>query len=333
MKIKSILASLLLIQFGPFVVSLQAQPVAIQQMQNTQQTLKQQQPLLKVQTETNAPELYPGENQDVGPQRILKLMAPRTWFEVWLDSQVFETSNALLTHNTPQSSAVFVNTIQAAVAPTPFDVRSGKLAPTIGFRSQWYNYSLNSPPNLDFDAQTAFLGARYLFDQKWIAGAELDYTRLLGQQNYSEFYREFVPNFGVQRLFPVNKNLLFSAGWQIAYHFTSVPAVAFSTTPTDVNDRLDNILTLALSYQIAPKLVVQPYYSFEYTYYSTDPFSVTGSSRNDYINSVGLSVSYYFKPNLALRAFVSGDFRESDNSVAEYNNFNGGLDVSLIFRF
>jgi hypothetical protein len=328
---------LIFAQFVLSPVSLRAQPTAVQQMQNTQQALKQQQPLLGIQGATNAPELYPGENIDVGPQYILKMMPRRTWFEVWLDSQVFFTGNALLVpsspNGSPQSAAVFVNTAQFSVAPTAFDLGQGKLSPIVGARSQWYNYSLNSPPNLDFEAQTVFIATKYLYDEKWVIGGELDYTRLLTQTSYGQFYSEWVPNFTLQRIFPLDDNLLFSATWQTAYHFTSVPAVPFSATPTDVNDRLDNILTLSLSYQAVPKFLIQPYYSFEYTYYPRDPFSVANTDRNDILNTIGLSLSYYFKPNLALRAFISGDIRSSDNAAANYVNFNLGVDLSIVLRF
>jgi hypothetical protein len=331
---------LLLICFS--AISLHAQPTAVQQMQNTQQALQQQQPLLGIQGATNAPELYPGENIDVGPQYILKMLPRRTWVEVWLDSQVFFTSNAKLEPDSPlaapQTSAVLVNTAQFSVTPTAFDWGRGKLSPIVGARSQWYNYSReftipnSPPPNLDFEAQTAFVAAKYVYDEKWVVAGEVDYTRLLTQSAYGQFYREVVPNLTVQRVVPLNDDLIFSATWQTAYHFTSVPSVTFSATPTDVNDRLDNILTFSLSYRASPKFVIQPYYSLEYTYYSNDPFN-PGTSRNDLLNSVGVSFSYYFTPNLALRAFISGDIRSSNDSAASYENFNAGLDLSLVLRF
>jgi hypothetical protein len=335
MKIAKAFGSFSFVFLGLSLASSRAQPAAVQQLQNTQQGLKQQQPLLGIESGTNnAPELYPGENADVGPQRILKVTPSRTWFEVYLDSQAFFTGNALLTQHGAQSAGVFVNTAQFAVVPVPpLDLGAGKLTPLAGFRSQWYNYSLNTPPNLDFDAQTAFVAAKYRFDEKWELDGELDYTRLLGQSSYNEFYREWVPNLTVQRLFPLEDNLLASISWQSAYHFTDVPPIAFSVTPTDANNRLDNILTFSLSYQPAPKFIIQPYYSVGYTYYPRDPFSATSTSRNDLMNSLGLSVAYYFSPKVAIRTFISADDRASDNSIANYANYNVGVDVSLVIRF
>jgi hypothetical protein len=333
MKIAKAFGCFLFLFLGLLPAFLRAQPSALQQMQNTQQAIKQQQPLPAIQG-TNAPELYPGENTDVGPQRILNIAPRRTWFEAYLDSQVFFTGNALLVQHGAQSAAVFVNTAQFAVVPVPpLDFGPGKLTPVAGFRSQWYNYSLNTPPNLDFDAQTAFIAARYRLNEKWELDAELDYTRLLNQSAYDEFYHEWVPNLTLQRLFPFRDNLLGSITWQTAYHFSDVPTLPGSATPANANNRLDNILTFSLSYQPVAKVVIQPYYSVEYDYYSRDPFSVTSTARNDLLNNVGVSVAYYFTPKISLRTFFSAGFRTSDNSVANYANYNLGADLTLVVRF
>ncbi|MEI9866403.1 MAG: hypothetical protein WDN00_17975 [Limisphaerales bacterium] len=66
-----------------------AQPVNVQQFQNTQQAQQLQAPLVNPLASTNAPELYPGEDVDVGPQRILRLNPRHKYFDVVLDSQVF----------------------------------------------------------------------------------------------------------------------------------------------------------------------------------------------------------------------------------------------------
>src|ERR1035441_10562474 len=62
-------------------------PTAIQQQQNFQQNMEQRQPLISLKPGTNAPEIYQGENADVGPQHILRLLPQRTYFMVQADSQ------------------------------------------------------------------------------------------------------------------------------------------------------------------------------------------------------------------------------------------------------
>ncbi len=81
------------------VVSIRAQPstpTAIQQQQNFQQRSELQKPLISLRPGTNAPEIYQGENADIGPQHIMRLLPQRTYFMVRADSQYLYTDNALL---------------------------------------------------------------------------------------------------------------------------------------------------------------------------------------------------------------------------------------------
>ena len=74
-----------------------AQPSAIQQLQNSQWRAFTAPPELRVGT--NAPEVYQGENADIGPQRILRVnqkpagLRPDI-FDLFFDSQIFYTDNA-----------------------------------------------------------------------------------------------------------------------------------------------------------------------------------------------------------------------------------------------
>src|SRR5208283_2540044 len=101
MKTTKTVASLSLVCIVGAAVSLRAQqlnaPGAVEQMQNFQQNLEQQQPLINVRTGTNAPEIYPGENTDIGPQHVMRIIPHRTYWEVRADSEYLYTDNAQLT--------------------------------------------------------------------------------------------------------------------------------------------------------------------------------------------------------------------------------------------
>lgn len=332
------LASLALIYLVLAVVSLRAQPAApaaVQQMESLKRTTDQQQPLVNLQSGTNAPELYPGEDADIGPQHVLKVRPRHTMFEASVDSQYFYTANALLVHTGAKPTGVFVNTVQAAFSPGPFKLGSGKFSPTVGFLSQWYNYGLDGDNSnlgsLDFNVQKAFLAGRYQLNQNWQVYGGFEFTRLLSQQNYNEFYREYVPTIGLQRTVQMADNLIFAASLDTGYHFTEVNSVV-PPTPAYINDRLDNTLSLSLSYQLVPKLVFQPFYRFQYSYYPKN--TALTSHRDDFLNSFGLSVAYYFNQNVSLRAFLSREARTSDDTaVPRYWNTNLGLDLALVLRF
>src|ERR1035437_975055 len=76
------------------ILSLHAQPAAVQQLQNNQISRQLQVPAPNLTAGTNTPELYQGENDDVGPQRILRLKPHPTYFDLVLDSQFFYSDNA-----------------------------------------------------------------------------------------------------------------------------------------------------------------------------------------------------------------------------------------------
>jgi len=296
--------------------------------------------MLDVSTNLEAPEIYPGENADVGPQHILKAGAPRkTWFEVVADSQYFYSDNLFLSDKNKQDGSIFVNTIQAAFAPEPFALGSGKMAVAVGFRSQWFNYGLGGGPTnisaLDFNAQTAFATARYQFGN-WQAYGEFDFTRLLSQPNYVEAYREYVPSLGIQRVFPVCDKLVLSAGASVGYHWTETPVII--NQGSDVNDRFDASISLSASWEPIRKLVIQPIYRFQFTDYPHFTDSVTTTAkpveRQDQINTFGLTTTYYFTKNISARIFANYEIRLNDYSaVYTYHKFDGGGGLGLDIRF
>lgn len=317
-------------------VSLRAQTAgtAVQQMQSIQNNMEQQQPLVALKAGTNAPEVYAGENADIGPQHILRVMQHRSLFEVSFDTEYLYTDNALLTERPITAASVWVNTVNAAFAPTPYKWGPGRFAPAVGFYSQWYNYwnvngGANNPDltKVDFNVQTFYLKAVYLFPDNWSALAEFDYNRLVNQSQYNEFYHDFTPKLGLRHLLQIKDNLVFASGLNTEYHFSWQ-----NNAPNDSQDRWENTLDLRLMYQVTPKLVFQPYYRLEYTYYQFD--SLHNSGRNDLLNSIGLSASYYFTPAFSLRAFINYDAKITDDNVApSYRDYSVGLDLSYTFRF
>jgi hypothetical protein len=328
MKIRRALTVLALILTCLPAVSLRAQPVSVQQLQNTQQ-MQQQNPLSLLVPGGTAPELYPGENDDIGPQRILKLNPRPTPWEVFLDSQFFYTNNATFTDNPKTGSGVYVNTVEVAYSPAAFTLGQGSFAPSIGIISQWYNYGRDSLIPLGFDAQTAFVSGKYNLGNHMQVFGGLNYTRLLNIV-YEETYREFLPNLGVQRSFPINGNMLLTLGDQIDFHFTYVPPVLGS--PTDGNDRFDEAINLAFAWQLTHHLLVQSFYRLQYTYYRRD--TLRNGSRSDYLNSLGITLAYYFDKYASIRAFVNYNADQtSDPLASHYHEYDEGPGASLDIKF
>jgi predicted porin len=307
-----------------------AQPAAVQQLQNNQISRELQVPMSGLVAGTNAPELYRGENADVGPQRILRLSPRPTYFDILFDSQFFYSDNANYAQQPHAiSSAIFVNTVQAAFAPPAVDLWSGRASAGVGLASQWYNYGDNRLENLDFNAETLFVSGKYTLG-KWQVGLGANLTQLVNQENYDETYREFMPNLGVQRILPVNDKMFFSVGDLVDYHLTEVPSVFGSRT--DINDRFDNIASVTFTWQATRHLILQPYYRFQYSYYQHDALAT--SDRNDYLQGLGLTAAYYFNPKISVRAFYNYNRRQTDDSFTPaYREMNGGIGATLDIKF
>jgi hypothetical protein len=332
MKMTNKLAGLLLGSIVVSAVSLQAQPsasTAVQQQQNFQQSLQQQQPMVSLQRGSNAPALYEGEPNDVGPQVVLRTLPPRTYFMARIESEYLYSDNVLLTGSPKTAGTEFVNTAQVAFAPPAIKLGTGRFSPQVGVLSQWYNYGLGNHDlsAIDFNVQTFYVSGKYQLPQNWTVFGELDYNRFLSQANYDEFYHDFVPSAGVQRLFQVTDNSLFAVTLQGDYHDS------WQVNPShNAQDRADGIFSLAYAYEPTTKFAIQPYYRLQYTYYRYN--TAHTSSRNDYLNTFGLSAAYYFTPNLSLRVFGEDNIRNSDDGLAkDYHAYNIGADLSYTFRF
>jgi len=308
--------------------ALRAQPAAVQQFQNFQ--LSQPSLLNNLMAGTNAPDLYRGENEDVGPQRILRLNPRPKRFDVTLDSQVFYTDNANFALSPDNiGSFVFVNTFQAAFTPPPVTWGPGNFAPAIGLASQWYNYGKPSMQAFDFEAQTLFVNGKYSLGL-WQIGLGASYNRLVDQSSYDETYREFLPNLGVQRIVPLCQKLFLVLGDQVAYHFSQEPLLPGSRA--DINNRFDNTVNVSLNWQVAGRVIVQPFYRFQYSFYPYNTAQTGG--RNDFFHGAGLTVAWYATSQVTCRAFFNYNLKRTDDAyIPAFEELNGGAGLSFDWKF
>jgi hypothetical protein len=274
------------------------------------------------------PELYPLESADVGPQVLMIPKVRKTLFEAGADIQYYYTSNALLSEKGNVDTGILLSTAYAGLAPTPIDLGSGQFAWRLGYREQFYNYGLdktsNQLNNLDFNVGTAYLGARYTFGSNWTVSAGIDYNRYLSmEQNFNEFYTEALPQWGVEKIVPINDRNYLTLGYFGSYHLTY-------TDPqpnTNSNDRLDSVLLLTSVSELAEKVVLQPYYRFQQSHY-------TNQDRDEVINTFGVALAYMINAWSSVRVFSNYEVRSSnDSSVSDYHKFDTGVGVSVGLKF
>jgi hypothetical protein len=274
-----------------------------------------------------APQLYPGESADVGPQYLMLSKPRRRWLEASTDVQFYYTSNVFLSEKGAVDTGVLLMTAQAAFAPEPFAVGGGELALKAGYREQMYLYGLddtaNQLNNLDFDVATVFASARYGFGQNWTAYLELDYNRYLShEEHWTEFYTEVAPTWVLERKFELGANQIFSASYAGTAHWT------YTDAPSNINDRIDSILALSWSWQFFPRWILQPSYRIQHTYYWQN------SDRNDFFHTLGLSVAWLVNDWASVRTFATWEARVSnDPDVSDYQKTDAGLGLSVALRF
>jgi hypothetical protein len=310
-------------------------PGAINQVDAAEQR-RQMEESIKVLTDGDtAPELYSAASCDGGPQTVLIIKPRRTHFEAQADVQYFHTDNMFLLEDTRQSVEALLSTVQLALAPTPYGLGDGLFSPRIGYRHQWFNYGLDGAKlddsslklsDFDFNAQTAFIDGRWLRNN-WMIQGGFDFIRLMDSSDYDDFHLEYVPRWGVQRLFPLSNSSTLSVGYEGDYRFTDATALPFFL-PSDLMDRTDHALFAAWTLAVCRQAVVQPFYRFKYTRFTE------GDSREDYLNTVGLGLYGQVTRNISLRAFVNYETRDSSESTTpEYHQFNAGGGVNLTVRF
>jgi hypothetical protein len=322
-------------------------PGASQQVDSAQR-LRQIQSTLPASTNA-VPEFYEGETSDIGPQSVLQVKRKRTYVEAFADEQFFYTDNVFLANHDKQGASVLISTVQAALAPSPYEFAGGLLAPRIGYQQQWFTYGLADSdtvlvyPSLktvninqfDFNAGTVFSDVGWRW-QNWTFTVGGDYRRLLSSDDYSEFYHEFVPRWAVRRDFQLCDAFTLSVGYEGNYRFTESAPPFFANTvppnnppvyPNTFNDRTDHSLVLVGNWQLCPHMIVQPFYRLQYSHY-------TQIDRDDWLNSLGLTLYCPITHNISLRTFVGYDILNTDGFyVQNFQKLDAGMGLNLTVSF
>lgn len=297
----------------------------------------------------SVPQLYEGETSDVGPQSVVMPRERHTLFQAKVDEQMIYTDNVFLTSQNKIDSGVLISTAQFALAPTPYPLGSGTLAPRVGYQAQWFDYLANDQRvarignefvpvykelnDFDFNSQSAFADAIWTRGHLGL-GLGFEATRMFNTAHYDPFYDELSPYWSARYLVPVCEKSAFSAEYLGDYRFTSEGGNSFLGIPKDksnLNDRTDHGLLLSWTQVLCKQVVFQPFYEFKYTRFTEEP-SIVGT-RNDYLNTMGGGLYWFICPNCTLRGFVNYNILKSSIEQAEYREFDGGAGIDLSIKF
>lgn len=306
----------------------------IEQSQQLQRRQEITGPALRLEQGENAPALYSGENEDVGPQRILQLKPRRTYFDVLIDSQFMWSDNVTLAGQNKSESTIFVNTFEAAFAPSGLTLSGRPIEPRIGVRNQWYNYGLTPGGNdqflgsLDFESQTVYGEVNYRAGDQWSVLAGIEGEQLVDQFDYSDdFYQEISPYIGAQWFKSISQNKAIAVTYRGSYHFSDTES---PFDPSDVNDRTEQSLSFNYSQELVSKLVLTPYYRFQYTYFTAE------RERNDLLHDFGVILAYHFNRNVSVRTFANYQVKNVDDErsvLPDYEQLNIGAGATFNIQF
>lgn len=300
-----------------------------------------------------APETYPGESADLGPQTLLKKKKRPPLFEANADTMIMWTSNALASPwGQARDTAIFAETASLTLAPEAVELGPGKLSLRTGYRHVFWVYDLQNtagPAQLplnsfNFQVSSVFLNTRYNFLEKWNASLGVDYTRvmnpatalyrwrtqrLLGPISYwRESYVDITPSWSLDRSFSLGEKMSLMLSYNGAYHFTE-------TAQGNGLDKLDSGATVSLIYLPKETLLINPSVRFTHGLYTrTQSGSEPGEHRRTTSVSPGLTVMWMPSPKVAVRAGVSADFfRSNDPDQPSYNKFDVSSGISLTIKF
>jgi hypothetical protein len=314
-------------------------PDAVQQMDNTQS----QQQAGQIAKSSYAPgdsvaESYAGEVSDVGEQTVIRLKPRATHFEFSADVQYLHTDNMFDSDAKQQEADELISTVSFALAPSAYPLEGGDFAPRVGYEQQWYNFGLMGRTtdgfiptklnNYDFTAEMPFLDLAWTKNH-WTYDAGFNFTRLISGPDGGEFYREYTPHWGVQRLFQINDGASVAVGYEGDFRFGVLNNPAALTVASDYNNRTDQGLFATYTQRLCTHAVLQPFYRFNYTHFLSG-----GVDRDDYFNSVGAALYWVFTPQISARLFVSFEARNtSAPNASDYRRLDDGVGLNLTFRF
>jgi hypothetical protein len=294
-------------------------------------------------------------SQDMGEVEIMTEETSNPWFFATVDCQAFYNSNVLYA-NSPYlkfGAWQIITTPEIGFAPTIKDEQFAMFFPRAGFRYQFFTYAQAEPPPSGTDYESSGISANnftvtdpyislgWAFSDVLFISFSADANVYMGTGRDTNAWTNFLDEYP----------LAWTATWfQSLAEWNSVSITGRASyvlaNPSNF-ERTDNNLTFSWSTNPIKELSTQLYASFRLAKYTglnptaeQNPGSDLGYFNNhdrlDFQQTYGLSVTWTPVENVSLRAFTS--FTKSDSSVnvpetGDYEAYNAGTGINLIYRF
>jgi len=293
--------------------------------------------------------------KDMGEVEIMTEENQNPWFFATVDCQAFYNSNVLYA-NSPYlkfGAWQIITTPEIGFAPTIKDEQFAMFFPRVGFRYQFFTYAQAEPPPSgtayessgisanNFTVTDPYISLGWAFSEVLFISFSADANVYMGIGRDTDAWTNFLDEYP----------LAWTATWfhSLAdWSSVSITGRASYVLANPSNfERTDNNLTFSWSTNPIKELSTQLYASFRLAKYTglnptaeQNPGSDLGYFNNhdrlDFQQTYGLSVTWTPVENVSLRAFTS--FTKSDSSVnvpetGDYEAYNAGTGINLIYRF
>jgi hypothetical protein len=294
-------------------------------------------------------------SQDMGEVEIMTEETSNPWFFATVDCQAFYNSNVLYA-NSPYlkfGAWQIITTPEIGFAPTIKDEQFAMFFPRAGFRYQFFTYAQAEPPPSgtayessgisanNFTVTNPYISLGWAFSDVLFISFSADANVYMGIGRDTDAWTNFLDEYP----------LAWTATWfhSLAdWNSVSITGRASYVLANPSNfERTDNNLTFSWSTNPTKEISTQLFASYRLAKYTglnptleQNPGSDLGYFNNydrlDFQQTYGLSVTWTPVENVSLRAFTS--FTKSDSSVNEqetgdYEAYNAGTGINLIYRF
>lgn len=262
----------------------------------------------------------PPMSSDFGKIGVVQSFPKPEMFSVSTSQSVFYTDNVFYTNANPVGSLAYLGSYSASYIPWS----ERDWIPKIGAQFNMVRY--DRAASADFDNENLTLSSQYIFsdDRAWSWTATVNLARFTTPHvNDHEFYQEVGYDNQISHADKLIKNE--------PLYLIETYGLTYRQANPDVFDRLDNTVSLSLTYYPIPEISIGPFVRPSARIYMTN--SPIQSERDDFNLSEGLDVTWTPWKYVAFSADImrTDDFSSASNQ--SYAETSPGCSVMAIVKF
>ena len=266
---------------------------------------------------------------DTGAQRPISLKRSGISSFFGYDTKVFYRDNPLSVDNalSEMKTGMWTNTFFGGAGLGVFDMDDAIVTPYIGGSYTINDYLETAVQDLElnYNSTNAYALLLAQFSNGWSGRIGVSYAMDKNTESDTEEYSEFFPNIGIMKTYTLPSGTVAVFDAYVGNHA--------STSNQDPTDSLDNLEEAASNRLVHRQgvFIVKPKYLLSFKSYENG----LNSNREDLTHNLSVKIDYPFADSLTLSLFSGYTIRETSGYTlgGDYNNFDGGIGLTLNSRF